>query len=298
MSNFAKYYESGGTIFDNTTKSSPFYWIQSGKQMGYTPSVIPKNMYDICNNLAGLQLYGQYSNLQFYGTPSAAIVDGTQQSNRYFVNTNTKCFDPKTNNTVDKYYVIDGLANVSGYDGLALSAEASLSNFYSSNINSFYTIKDPNSNVLLLNNQTDPGNNNCVKIQINTDKNGNVDTQYVSFDEWNRISGLGYAKEAFRGGRESHVLGYNGVANNHSVYTTNTTSPLAFRENTPSGDFTHNNVYSRIMSSGQEDNQTSYEESPPKMDIIDGFFLGSITVLGLYIIFRFMEKSDKYRMRR
>ena len=245
-------FQPQNTIFDDTQKYSPYNWIKTAQQMGFTEPTPILNGYDISQNLAGLQIYGQYSNLQFYGTPSTAASQDSL-GNRYFVNTNTKCFAPIENKMVDKHYVIDGLVT----NGLAISAADSLDAIDPNNISNFYTSSGSTDDITL-NNTDDVLNNACIKVQITTNKNGDTTDNYISLNEWKRIAPYGYAnaKESFQ-----------------------------------------NNCDDNIYMEAADFEDEPQPKKQQAMDIISGFFLGSITVLGLYIVFRFMEKTAN-KMRR
>jgi len=315
-----------GSLFNIATPSSPYNWIKSEEKMGIIRGVI----HDISQNLQNQAKYLEYGKAQFQGSSNATTIDNNGQplGNRYFVSASgKKCMTIPDSKIVDQCYVIDGMAGPKNTtNGVAFSAAATLSNIDSQNITPFFVGNSDDSI-----NFKSPENDidykiHVKKIVITTDGNGNTDSNYVSKIDADKLIADGIAKEAFQNHpynrnnnrlvQEHHhfVYGHNPsnwhsmtdfggyiigadiaddfyfhnqniVMNNHHIPVLHTSYATI--------DYLTDDDYNRARQWLKDHNKQPQKER----NVITGFFLGSMTVIGLLIVFRLLDRSSASRFR-
>lgn len=323
-------------LFDKTGGSSvvsPYNWIKSEDAMGIRPT----QLYDLCANSLNLAAYSEYGSALIYGPPNSSITESAPLGIRYFApaagDLPKKCGAPD-GSIVDQYYVIDSLSagipitSSNGKDtyngnGVVFSAAASVQNIDSSRFKPFFKT-NPNNSITFLSPKTDEYNK-CKKIQITTDSAGNTDTNYVSLYDANKLIQSGIAKESFQTGHHNDNVLVNGHDGKWSRVSSGTnfsgyiigadlSDPLYMNHK----DIEIRNIPSMYSSYASIDDnedidyiqtqqwikdqiamrEESRESAKKGYDAITGFFLGSVTVLGLFIVFRFLDIRSVTRMTR
>lgn len=211
-----------------------------------------------------------------------------------------------------------------GYgDGLIGSAEGILAGIDSNNINKFFT-KGENDNIILKTTK-DPNNNLCKKVEIKTDEQGNTDSKYVSLAELETMKKNGLVKESTpkkkdtkdateaatettetfqsRHGILSHhggprslhknlVYGFGGGGN--YGYWTFPDSYLTYDViERPTIEMQNISILESDLDDFIRERKWKRDRAhlPKGHEVVTGFFLGSITVLGLYVVYRFLDGS-------
>jgi hypothetical protein len=278
----------------------------------------PQKFSDISNNVA---LYQQYSDALFSNTSNALNTKSSDNSplgNRYFYDTETQC--NYKDSKVNKSIAVDGmgfsvtdLSNV----GLVYSAQGNLKMIQPEII--------PDS----IPHQSDPNDSTCVSVNLQKSNAANdVGTNYISVKDYQRLNysafpnnckkttdadpSLPCADEGFGGHGEnggSHggehsrgsghgdsvVVGHGGHYNRHTNWIGGGGGGgyNGYYDFMPTYLWTYPWYYNHGVIV-EDDEKEDLERSTNiylQPDLISGFFLGSITVLGLYIVFRMIKKS-------
>jgi len=278
-----------------------------------------KKYSDISNNLGFYQKYADtlFSNNSDIFNSNA--YDNSYLGNRYFLDTKTHC--SYNNSQVNKNIVVDGIGFSSDISnvGIIYSAEKNLDMIQPEIIpSSIRYIPDIN-------------DTKCVSINLQKSNNVNdVEKNYISINDYNRLKYSAFPnnckkttddnesvecnREAFEiiesnnifhhneshnegsdeGGDGNIVIGDNRYYKGYSNYI----------DNEKNENDQHNFIPSHLLKyllykKDERDNDDNKEINELKKntniylhkDIISSFFLGSITILGLYIIFRMIQRS-------
>ena len=278
-------------------------FIKNLQDMGITS---PNNV-DTTNSTKNMNGYQKYTDALLTGN-SSAITDisnnGAHLGNREFTkNTGIQCMD-NTQQVQDRWFVVDGMAYLNGdstKNGLMFSAYQTLQD-----------AKDLSNNAsdIVTNNMSD---NNCISVNLIKNSNGDTEKGYISTNEYNILkkkspSIFASTNEGFlgdgghghgHGGGHGHGHGhghdgghYNsgsggyGLFYNYGVYPGYRTFGGFFRSD--SGEKSPNNEGRRPELFELEENRE--KKLTIEDDIITGFFLGSLTVLSLFLLYRLFER--------
>lgn len=263
--------------------------------------------FDISNNLV---LYQQYADVLFSKNSGALKLtpsDNSPLGNRYFVDAGNSC--SYNNNQVNNNIVVDGMGFSSDISnvGLIYSAEGNLKmiqpEIIPSSISSFRDINDKT----------------CVPINLQkSDKPGDIEKNYISVNDYNRLNYTAFPNnckkladadpstacmnEGFKiieyddKDNNSIVIGNNGYYRGYSNYIGNEAKEHDYHNFIPSyllkyllynKDETNNDDYNKEKNDLKQINTNIFLHQ----DIVSTFFLGSITILGLYVIFRMIKRS-------
>ena len=276
-------------------------WIKNDNEMGITD---PNTTLDVVGVGKNIDKYQQYFGALITGKSPATKIQNNGQplGNREFITLpDMKCFDSKFT-LHQKQSIVDGMAYYNGdktNTGVALSAYQTLQD-----------VKDLGNNALKQQNMQDIS---CVQVKLIKDGYGNTEKGYISTNEyyvWQKKDPPIVSLEPFcvdqygqalPQGRQDTVLGKNDVYGH--------TSQIFVDKHGTKYDYSYNNtnIYSVpyiMVDPGQNESiimsEDDYESKNPYYrlviddDIITSLFLGTITVLGLYIIYRMFEKDIRY----
>jgi len=214
-------------------------------------------------------------------------------------------------------------------NSIVFSAAAILNNIDPARVTPFYKDNgDENKSITFIAPENDASYNKCKKIQIVKDSAGNTESNYVSELDADQLIKSGVAKEAFhtRAGSSFQqspmiVHGHDGVWSRHSSSTHLGGGYFIGAVREPEPRYIHpkdivitpmhssyatiedpDDVdYARIQQWLQDQidmREESRESAKKGYDAITGFFLGSVTVLGLFIVFRFLDIQSAVRTAR
>lgn len=266
---------------------------------------------DISNNIA---LYQQYSDALFSKTSGALNTlptDNSPLGNRYFYDTETPC--NYNNNEVNKNIAVDGM-------GFSTSDISNVSLIYSAQGN--LKMIQPEIIPSRIPYNSDINDSTCVSINLQKSNNPNdIGIGYVSVNDYNRLNNTAFQNNCKKtadsepseacldegfGGHGGHG-GYGGHGDHGSVVVGHNryhyggysnwigygVAGDGYNEFIPSYLWTYP-WYKKNVIVEEEDEKENLERSTNlylHQDIISTFFLGSITILGLYIVFRMIKKS-------
>lgn len=315
---------------------SPYNWIKSEDAMGIRPAQIYDLCANSLNLAAYSEygsalLYGTPNSA--INTESAPL--GVRYFAPAAGDMPKKCGAPD-GSVVDQYYVIDSISdgipikssdgkNTYNGNGIVFSAASSVQKIDSSRFVPFFKT-NPNNSITFLSPKSDDYNK-CKKIQITTDLQGNTDSNYVSLYDANQLIKSGVAKEAFQSEHHLASPNHSVVVNGHDGKWTRNISGTDFDGYIIGADLSdpvylsnkpiviHDipSMYSSYASIEDNDDtdyikaqkwiqdqidmrNESREAAKKGYDTITGFFLGSITVLGLFIVFQFLDIRTAARM--
>lgn len=214
-------------------------------------------------------------------------------------------------------------------NSIIFSAAAILNNIDTNRITPFYQDNhDAENSITFLAPDNDLSYNKCKKIQIVTDAAGNTESNYVSEKEAAELIKSEVAKEAFhtRAGSSFQqspmiVHGHDGVWSRHSSSThlgggyfigairdsdsryiqpkdieiTPMHSSYASIDDSDDVDYVRAQQWLQDQIAIRDE---SREAAKKGYDAITGFFLGSVTVLGLFIVFKFLDIQSATRITR
>lgn len=293
------------TIFDPNNKYSPFYTIKNPIEIGAY-----QNPVDVSENIFNTTIYNKYydaltqENNEIFKPPSQT---------RFFATSGKKCINDKLD-LVDQNYIIDSIQSIQdpSKNGLFYSANKMVDAIDANNINYLYTIKnnklDICSNYIL-------DDNICKNVELTIDKNGNKTKNNISTRDYNKHKDSGIIKEAFvtvsgygydyktnytpfytdriqKNDSDNGYMFYDLDSESHSSENINNVSQNIIKMDYLDSMDSINNmeIYEEL-----EDNKKHHYPYTHRINynnnIISNFFVGSVTVLGLYIIFRFMDKK-------
>jgi hypothetical protein len=264
---------------------------------------------DISNNLV---LYEQYADALFSKNSGALKLtpsDNSPLGNRYFIDSGNSC--TYNNNQVNNNIVIDGMGfstDISNV-GLIYSAEGNLKmiqpEIIPSSISSF----------------RDTNDKTCVPINLQkSNKPDDIEKNYISVNDYNRLNytafpnnckkladadpSSGCMNEAFETieydnkNNNTIVVGNNGYYRGYSDYIGNEGKEHDDYNFIPTHLLKYLS-YKKDEKNYDDDDNNKEKEDLKKVntniflhqDIVSTFFLGSITILGLYVIFRMIKRS-------
>jgi hypothetical protein len=272
-------------------------WIKNDNEMGITD---PNTTLDVVGVGKNIDKYQQYFGALITGKSPATKIqkNGQPLGNREFITLpDMKCFDSKFT-LHQKQSIVDGMAYYNGdktNTGVALSAYQTLQD-----------VKDLGNNALKQQNMQDIS---CVQVKLIKDGYGNTEKGYISTNEYyvwqkkdppivslepfyvaddtDQGKNIVYGKGSFLG----QQLTQTGVLYPEKFILTTVNSPRLAGEDRRIDNNT--NIYSvpYIMSEEDDELKNPYYRLVIDDDIITSLFLGTITVLGLYIIYRMFEKD-------
>ena len=272
-------------------------WIKNDNEMGITD---PNTTLDVVGVGKNIDKYQQYFDALITGKSPATKIQNNGQplGNREFITLpNMKCFDSKFT-LHQKQSIVDGMAYYNGdktNTGVALSAYQTLQD-----------VKDLGNNA---SNQQNMQDISCVQVKLIKDGYGNTEKGYISTNEYyvwqkkdppivslepfcvaddtDQGKNIVYGKGSFLG----QQLTQTGVLYPEKFILTTVNSPRLAGEDRRIDNNT--NIYSVPYSMSEEDDESKnpYYRLVIDDDIITSLFLGTITVLGLYIIYRMFEKD-------
>lgn len=256
---------------------------------------------------------------------------------RYFGTIGKKCFDDKGQTIVDQYYVIDGMAAKSGGGGLINNAAGVLDNIDSNNISGFYnrmgedivlkTAGDlENDSCVKVDLVTDKNGNKAANF-VSKAEAAKLISSGVATEAFHTQQHIPHHP---RPHHTNIVYGYDGQTSDFGGYVigadilsrTGSMDTLYFVPQTIESS-QNSSMYSSYASIVDPDNEDyvraqkwlrengaeimaranasatpSHTNGGGKYDTITGFFLGSVTVLGLFIVFRFLDIRTAIKMGR
>jgi len=272
-------------------------WIKNDNEMGITD---PNTTLDVVGVGKNIDKYQQYFGALITGKSPATKIQNNGQplGNREFITLpNMKCFDSKFT-LHQKQSIVDGMAYYNGdktNTGVALSAYQTLQD-----------VKDLGNNA---SNQQNMQDISCVQVKLIKDGYGNTEKGYISTNEYyvwqkkdppivslepfcvaddtDQGKNIVYGKGSFLG----QQLTQTGVLYPEKFILTTVNSPRLAGEDRRIDNNT--NIYSvpYIMSEEDDESKNPHYRLVIDDDIITSLFLGTITVLGLYIIYRMFEKD-------
>jgi hypothetical protein len=243
----------------------------------------------------------QYINAMNNGniTDGSGKAMGHPLGNRYFVDTNTNCKKKDGNGMTERYILVDnmkymkyedGTVNNDNY-GLLYSAMGSLQEIDSNNLLSqLGQIENP-----------DDPNNKCINVTI--DMKGDQKTfesKFITLGDCKKIDAIAFkgqnAKvcEAFSGGHDGHnEHGRHGEHSHHSEHSEHSRHSEYSDNGYKIGKgLSIDNIY---LNDTNRDLVWIPEDFVPRAVVVDDsittFYLASLTVIGLFILYRLMEKN-------
>lgn len=227
---------------------------QSPTQMG-----INTNISDYTDLDRNLNIMDEYTKGQLGGDTIATDKRMSRAAepfgNRYFVDTNTPCFKYNSDGSANRYILVDDMKYMKNSKGDLDTSKYGL--LYSAE-GSLQEIEG-NKMFSKINMNYDPKAyaNKCVPVSIYLDKTGaKTDTQYMTIADCNRVDSV-----ALSNPKQCPSLATETFVNNGS---SDTDSPVDFK---------------LIKKFVLED------------DFITKFYFGSVTVIGLFILYRLYEKK-------
>lgn len=261
-------------------------WIKNPTTMGITDPNTAIKSNEVKKNIQG---YQEYYNALISGKSQATTIQNNNQplGNREFIKpTNIKCMD-NDGNIQDRYYIVDGMAYYNGdsvNNGLVRSAYQTLQDITDLSNNAGKIITEP----------TTYSDNTCVMVNLIKDGNGNKESGYISTNEYN----IWKKKNPSIFSENFSILSQEPLHNSNTVYGFNHLNNFGkydFQCSNKNIDinidiFMENNKKNEENNDEEEEimNQTGLVI---KDDLITSFFLGSITVLGLYVVFRLLNNK-------
>jgi hypothetical protein len=254
-------------------------WIKNTQSMGITDPSTMMRTNEIQKNMQG---YQQYYNALMTGNSQATTIQNNNQplGNREFIkDTGMNCV-ANNGDIQDRYYVVDGMAYYNGdsvNNGLVQSTYQTLQD-----------IKDLSNNAgNIITNKTDYKDNSCVYVNLIKDGYGNKESGYISTNEyniWKKKNPAIFSEnfETFSERPDNIVYGFTRLNNfvNYDYKLRNKNIDINI-------DIVMEND-NKIKEYGNESNNDSNIGLIIQDDLITGFFLGSITILGLYVVFRLL----------
>ena len=255
-------------------------YIKNLAAMGITPATNVGTL-SVTKNMAG---YQQYENALLGGNSSAttSAQNGAPLGNRKFEKQGGQCMD-NTQQVQERSFVVDGMAYLNGdtsKTGLMYSA--------------YQTIQD--SKDLLAAAQL-PDDNKCVKVKLIKNSRGDTESGYISTNEynvWKKKQPSIFAAEGFEvSGRVDryNVQPYYSYVGDGNAVTMNG----FFNDQIIDANWLLNPM--RVKTLVLEDDEESEDSPSIKLnideDIVTGFFLGSITVLSLFLIYRLFDRMPR-----
>ena len=227
----------------------------------------PNNV-DTTNSTKNMNGYQKYTDALLTGNSSATTIsnNGAPLGNREFTkNTGIQCMD-NTQQVQERWFVVDGMAYLNGdttKNGLMFSGYQTLQD-----------TKDLSKNAsdIVTNNMSD---NNCISVNLITNSNGDTEKGYISTNEYNILkkkspSIFASTNEGFLGdGGHGHGGHGHGGGGGYGL-------------------FYNYGVYPGYRTFELEENRE--KKLTIEDDIITGFFLGSLTVLSLFLLYRLFER--------
>ena len=252
---------STSNILDGTFKVG---FIKNLQDMGISS---PNNV-DTTNSTKNMNGYQKYTDALLTGNSSATTIsnNGAPLGNREFTkNTGIQCMD-NTQQVQERWFVVDGMAYLNGdttKNGLMFSGYQTLQD-----------TKDLSKNAsdIVTNNMSD---NNCISVNLITNSNGDTEKGYISTNEYNILkkkspSIFASTNEGFLGdGGHGHGGHGHGGGGGYGL-------------------FYNYGVYPGYRTFELEENRE--KKLTIEDDIITGFFLGSLTVLSLFLLYRLFER--------
>ena len=231
----------------------------------------------------------EYSKALVSGDSTAFNIDNKKKplGQRQFIKTESTC--NANGNTVDKYIVIDNMKYAKNDNmeletknyGLLSSAKGNLQAARTSGMR-----RD---------------SNQCVEVKIETDADGTTDTKYISMDEYYRLDCTAFPKkckkygdnkdcdlcvEAF-GNLEHHGMNHGmGHGMNHGMGH----GMWVKDNNSYRTSYVNDDIYNKNI---DEVIYVVENDKKQNIDLITSFYFGSITAIGLYIIYKFMGIHPK-----
>ena len=268
--------ENRDKVLDGSLKVG---FIKNLQDMGITS---PNNV-DTINSIKNMNGYQKYTDALLTGNSSATTIsnNGAPLGNREFTkNTGIQCMD-NTQQVQERWFVVDGMAYLNGdttKNGLMFSGYQTLQD-----------AKDLSKNAsdIVTNNMSD---NNCISVNLIKNSNGDTEKGYISTNEYNILkkkspSIFASTNEGFLGdGGHGHGHGGghgHGHGHGHDGGHYNSGGGGY-------GLFYNYGVYPGYRTFELEENRE--KKLTIEDDIITGFFLGSLTVLSLFLLYRLFER--------
>jgi hypothetical protein len=255
-------------------------YIKNLAAMGITPATNVDTL-SVTKNMAG---YQQYENALLGGNSSATTLaqNGAPLGNRKFEKQGGQCMD-NTQQVQERSYVVDGMAYLDGdtsKTGLMYSA--------------YQTIQD-SKDLLAAAQLLD--DNKCVKVKLIKNSQGDTESGYISTNEynvWKKKQPSIFAAEGFEvSGRVDryNIQPYYSYVGDGNAVTVNG----FFNDQIIDANWLLNPM--RVKTLVLEDDEESEDSPSIKLnideDIVTGFFLGSITVLSLFLIYRLFDRMPR-----
>jgi hypothetical protein len=261
------------------------------------------------NNVAAMN---QYYNTLYNGKNTASTITNNNEplGERKFLPTGTKC--NFNNSQVDKTYILDSMNYYKNADG----------SFDTTNTGLLHSAFGALQNINTDTNVTIPGPqyDNCVEVTIQKDGNtGNTIKNYISKAEYDNLSCTVFPKDisgnfckTFTGNPnkcspckqtvntnpliDSSVESFHGGGGHHMHNNYYNNSGYGFGNYNGYNELQY--MYNRGLYNGvvyeviDDDTIRKRKEMVINNDFITQFYLGSITVLGLFILYKLMQKKD------
>jgi len=269
---------------------SPSDFIKAPNQMNIQ-SIVDVNTVNI-----DADAMDKYYNTLYSGIDTATTItnNGQPLGGRSFVPTGSKC--NHNGQQVDKTYVVD---TMNYYQNPDKSFDTTNIGMLSS---SYGALQNINTNTKL--NMLGPSANNCVQVTIQKDgTSGNNITNYVSKEEYDRMNCTMFPRDA-SGNFCKTYNGNKGCSSCPQKANTNPTIDHSVESFSGqvypfyvSNNFQPEYIYNRGLYNGidyeiiDDDNIRSKKELIADNDFITQFYLGSITVLGLFIFYKMLNKN-------
>lgn len=306
FASFSDFDFSANIFLDNSGKTgaSAFSWVKPADELGLHDIQI----HDLSGNATNLAAYNAYGDALIRNKTSAAIRDGTPLGVRYFMpaggdDTTIKCMTPD-GSVVKQYYVVDGLSNAAIVstpagspahqgDGIVFSAKAAVNKIDSANISPYFE-KVSGTDDILLKPAGELSYNRCKKVQITTNAGGNTDSNFVSESDAESLIASKVATEAFHNrithghdGEWSRPVSGTDLGGYIMGGDIRPTVSHAIPVHDPDDfDYMRARRWLEDQMSAREAANTASKKS---YDAVTGFFIGSVTVLGLFVVFRFLD---------
>lgn len=259
-------------------------WIKNSQSMGITDPNIYMSENAAKKNMQG---YQEYYNALMTGNSQATTIQNNKQplGNREFIkDTGIKCTSNE-GNIEDRYYVVDGMAYYNGdsvNNGLVKSAYQTLRDTKDLSNNAARIITDGNYN-----------DNSCVYVNLIKDGYGNKESGYISTNEyniWKKKNPAIFSEnfEMFSDRPNNIVYGFNRLNNFVNYHCTPRNKNIDINIDIIMENNGKKKEYENEYENEYEENNDLKTGLIIQDDLITGFFMGSITILGLYVVFRLL----------
>ena len=280
-------------------------WLKNPTDMGITSPNVQNPMYSKNN----LKRYQDYNDLliKSAGSPASKIPNNGQPlGNREFIKkTGMSCQDPE-GNIQSRYYVVDGMSYYQTNPentGLVFSAYQSLQDIDALKQNAKQITSDPSYK-----------DNTCVQVNLIKDGKGTTESGYISTNEYNiwrkktppifmETFVEGHGSCGGGGGHDGGGGGHGGGGGGHGGHGRGYVGSRGAIEGGGGSDgwfygwssYPENVVIPTYVTEDDVYEMRKYHDSDAQSmvisdDIITVFFLGSITVLGLYVVYRMLDR--------